>query len=192
MLSKRASLWITWGILLAIVVPFGYLYLIAGMRFFTVPSRSMLPTLQTADYFVTFPQTEYAAGDVVVLRDPQNSDGFVVKRIVATGGQFIRAEGGGIFVNGRYLSEPYMGEPMGYNMKELEVPPGHVFLLGDNRNESRDSHNWNADPENPKDPGSPMTIPVSEIIGRAHTIYLPFERIRRIRRYDLQALRAAS
>ena len=55
-----------------------------------------------------------------------------------------QVKGGRLFVNGEEQAEPYVPEPMRYAMRRQVVPPGHVFVLGDNRNHSYDSHVWGA------------------------------------------------
>lgn len=186
--SRRVSLYVAYTVLALVIVPFGYFYLIQGVRFFRVPSESMTPTLEIADYLVTMPEREYQPGDVVVLRDPHNDGQYMVKRVVALEDQIVHAEGGGLFVNGRYVSEPYLKEPMEYNMKPYTVPADHVFVLGDNRNESEDSHNWEPTPSS--DRGRPKAIPLDRVVGKVVAIYLPFDRIRRVNAYPLEQLRA--
>lgn len=186
----RRGIYTAYAVLILLVFPFGYFYTVQGMRFFAVPSGSMLPTLQPADYLVTFERAAYEPGDVVVLRDPQDETQFIVKRIVAIGGQTVSAQGGGIYLNGRYVSEPYLAEPIGYNLEGYPVEEGHVFVLGDNRNESLDSHNWRRNPNKPEARGRPQSVPKDLIVGRVSRIYLPFGRIQRVRSYPLIELRA--
>ncbi|WP_309687704.1 signal peptidase I [Armatimonas sp.] len=49
---------------------------------------------------------------------------------------------GEVLINGKPLDEPYINEDPGYNMSEFEIPSGHYFMMGDNRNHSADSHVW--------------------------------------------------
>lgn len=185
--SRRMSVYVAYGVLALIILPFGYMYLVKGVRFFRVPSESMVPTLEVADYLLTVPEQTYHVGDVVVLHDPESRGQYIVKRIVALEHQVVRAEGGGLFVNGRYLSEPYLNEPMQYNMREYTVPERSVFVLGDNRNESRDSHNWE---QGHDERGHPEALPLDDVVGKVVAIYLPFNRIRRVKSYPLDELRA--
>ena len=187
---RRQSVYVAYAVLALVIVPFGYFYLFLGVRFFRVPSVSMVPTLEIADYLVTVPDTAYEPGDIVVLHDPDVDGQYLVKRIVAIENSVVRAQGGGLFVNGRYVSEPYLYEPMRYDMAEYTVPPDSVFVLGDNRNQSEDSHNWDRDPDKPNAPGKPRALPRDQVIGRVVAIYLPFDRIQRIRSYRLEDLRA--
>jgi len=142
-----------------------YFFAYRGGRFFLVPSASMEPTLLEGDQIVTLRESVYGRGDVVVLRDPEDEKAYIVKRIMAAGGDTILVAGGAVYVNGSYVSEPYILSTPDYEMRTYSVPEGHVFLLGDNRNNSEDSHLW-------KD----KARPVNEIIGKVRFIYFPFNR----------------
>lgn len=51
-------------------------------------------------------------------------------------------EPGAVLVNGKPLNEPYINEDPGYDMPAVQIPPGYYFMMGDNRNNSADSHYW--------------------------------------------------
>jgi len=174
--------------LLIVSVVLLYFVAVRDLRNFLVPSSSMRPTLYPTDYIYTLSETDYEPGDIVVLRDPDPSSdtSYVVKRIVAVGGQSVRIQWGALYVNGAYVSEPYIMEPMGYDFPEsggaFSVPEGDVFVLGDNRNASEDSSAWG--PEL----GLSYSVPVDSIIGRVRGVYLPFRRIRVPRSYPLRGV----
>ncbi len=148
-----------------------HFFVLRGMRFFLVPSSSMENTLLPNDHLVTLREREYRRGDIVVFRD---SEGNMVKRVVGVGGDLISVKGGALFVNDIYASEPYLKEPMEYGINEpVQVPPGKVFLLGDNRNESDDSHT------------RLESFSLDDAVGRAVFIYYPYDRWRVIRPYPL-------
>jgi signal peptidase I len=67
---------------------------------------------------------------------------------------------GRLYVNGRARYEPYLEEPPRYTLGRRAVPPEHVFVMGDNRNNSYDSHLWGP-------------LPVGNIVGRAIFNYWP-------------------
>lgn len=164
-----------YALVLAVALPLLYFMFFRGMSFYQVSARSMLPTLHPHDYLLTMKAREYGRGDIVVLDDPQNPGEVLVKRIVGVAGDVLEIRGGALFVNGHYASEPYVAEPMEYIISQYEVPDDHVFVLGDNRNYSIDSHSWN-----------PGAVPLENILGSARYIYLPVERASRVNQFPLR------
>jgi signal peptidase I len=150
-----------------------YFFWVRGMAFFLVPSASMEPLLREGDHILTFKVTEYGPGDVVVFDDPQNKGQFLVKRIVAVGGDTVELHGGALFIDGYYISEPYVKEPLFLNYPPKQVSAGCVFVLGDNRKVSEDSSSetWN---EGEWD--CAPCIDVEHIVGVVQRIYLPLNR----------------
>lgn len=171
-------------IVILIAVPLVYFFVFRGMRFFRVPSNSMLPTIQVSDFILTLHEQSYDRGDVVVLRDPNATEGYLVKRIVGISGDRVAVRGGAIFLNGAYASEPYRMEPMEYRMSEYQVAPGDVFLMGDNRNWSMDSHNFGADGTDASEV-EPAGVSANLIVGKVYCIYLPFERMGKVISYPV-------
>lgn len=160
-----------------------YLLVIEEIRFFLVPSKSMKPTLIAPEYIVTLSDARYDRGDIVVIEDPLAEGQYLVKRIVALGGDRVGAQGGALFINGHFMSEPYLREPMNYEIRPAYVvKEGEVFVLGDNRNESVDSHNWNQDDPESVEIGG---VEAESIIGRVRFVYLPVKRMRRVSSYSL-------
>lgn len=142
-----------------------YFFVVRGAQFFLVPSRSMEPALAPGDRIVTLRQAAYRKGDIVVVPDPAERGSYLVKRIVGLGGDAIGVRNGALFLDGAYASEPYLPEPMLYALDPPAlVPADHAYLLGDNRNNSDDSH----------DKG--MTWPTGEVVGRVVWRYYPFAR----------------
>jgi signal peptidase I len=89
-------------------------------------------------------------------------------------GDEIRAENGGILVNGTRLKEDYIAAPPSYT-GEWVVPENQLFVLGDNRNNSSDSHQWGF-------------VPYDDIIGKAVIIYWPISNLLFIQHPDLLAI----
>lgn len=101
-------------------------------------------------------------GDVVVFEPPNRPGEDYVKRIIALPGETVEVKNGQVFINGTPLNEPFEPSQMSYTMRPQVVPEGTVFVLGDNRNNSNDSHNWGA-------------LPIENIVGRAWLSYWPPE-----------------
>jgi signal peptidase I len=105
-------------------------------------------------------------GDVIVFRDPNLASGQperdFIKRIIGEPGDVVEVRDRTVFVNGRALQEPYVLEPPAYTCPPRRVPEGHYFVLGDNRNNSSDSHLWGP-------------VPKENIIGMAWVNYWPLD-----------------
>ena len=150
--------------ILVLAAPFYYFLFFRGMSFYEVPTGSMIPTLQPHDRVVAMSAPEYYRGDIIVVEDPSDPAAFLVKRMVGLPGDIIEVKRGILFVNDTPIEEPYLHEKMQYILEPIEVAEDEVFLLGDNRNESDDSHIWG------------HGIPARKITGRAFYIYHPPER----------------
>jgi signal peptidase I len=100
-------------------------------------------------------------GDVIVFEPPNRPGEDYVKRIIGLPGETVEIRAGQVFINGTPLAEPFEPIPGTYNMPSpVVVPPNEVFVLGDNRNNSNDSHNWG-------------TLAIEKIVGRAWLSYWP-------------------
>jgi signal peptidase I len=116
---------------------------------YTVPSESMSPTLMVGD--VVSAANRFGAleqGDVVRVRFPKESTVAVppggdagFKRVVGLPGDSLEARGGHLYVNGRERIEPYT-HAFTSDFAAVVVPRGSYFLLGDNRENSKDSREW--------------------------------------------------
>ncbi len=128
-----------------------------------VDGSSMLPTLKNGEYvlvnrlayrFGRMP--EY--GDIIVFSSPV-SDQDLIKRVIGLPGDQVQISNGQVYVNGQVLVEPYIAEPPIYQ-GQWSVPADKLFVLGDNRNDSSDSHAWG-------------WLPIENVIGKAILIYWP-------------------
>lgn len=143
-------------------------------RLVGVDGESMLPTLEHGNRLVaTHFLYEPANGDIVVVTKPNPRNEPLIKRVVAVGGQTLDLdfESNSVYVNGEKIDEPYIYEPMEPDSWTdftfpLTIPEGHVFVMGDNRNNSWDSR-W-------EDVG---IIDERHILGKVLYRVLPYDNI---------------
>jgi signal peptidase I len=156
---------------LSAVLALGIRTFVAEARY--IPSGSMLPTLEINDrlivdkvsYHFQNPQRK----DIIVFNpthrlEEQNYHDAFIKRIIGLPGETIAIKDGQVYVNGRPLQEKYVRESPQYPYGPVTVPPNSYLVLGDNRNNSYDSHYWGF-------------VPREKIIGRATVRFWPPNRI---------------
>jgi signal peptidase I len=151
---------------------------------FKIPSGSMLPTLQIGDYVLVNPLryglrlpwfrgwllrwSDPRPGDVIVFAGSKQPVQDYVKRVVAVGGEIVEIRNKQVLVDGRprdvpegYFtngSEHVQFDGPRDNFGPAAIPPGQVFVLGDNRDQSVDSRFWGS-------------VDVDEVEGKAFLIY---------------------
>ena len=119
---------------------------------FKIPSGSMLPTLQIGDHILVNKFLYYfqpiRRGDIIVFKYPQDESRDFIKRVIGQPGDTVEMRDKQILVNGQPLAEPYAVFDDGPRPGERErfgpvtVPPGKLFMMGDNRDHSMDSRYW--------------------------------------------------
>ncbi len=139
-----------------------------------IPSDSMVPTLEIGDrlviekvsYHLHSPQM----GEIVVFMPPKqlqvqgySTNQAFIKRIIGQPGQTVEVRQGQVYVDNQPLYEDYIAEPPEYNWGPQQVPSQNYFVMGDNRNDSNDSHIWGF-------------LPQENIIGHAAFRFWPIER----------------
>ncbi|NSW92695.1 MAG: signal peptidase I [Firmicutes bacterium] len=136
-----------------------------------VPTTSMVPTIIPGDRLfvekISHRISGLNRGDVIVFKPPASSGlkEDLIKRLIALPGDTVEVKNGKLYVNGVPKEEPYLAEAMNYTYEKKEVPPGKIFVLGDNRNRSYDSHEWGfAD--------------LKSVEGKALITYWPLDRVR--------------
>jgi signal peptidase I len=122
----------------------------------TLPDQSYL----LADRLV-YKQQEPQRGDIIIFVFPVDQENDLIKRVIGLPGETITVQDGIVSVNDVPLEEPYITEPPAYN-GEWVVPESNYFVLGDNRNDSRDSHQWGF-------------LPRENIVAKVVWIYLPWD-----------------
>ena len=159
---KRFVLDILETLVLAVVLYFGINAVSARVR---VDGFSMRPTLQDGEYILVnklaYKFSEPQRGEIIVFVFPVNPEEDLIKRIIGIPGDTVSIQDGVLTVNGAVVDEPYINAPPVYN-GTWQVPEGNLFVLGDNRNDSRDSHQWGL-------------LPMENVIGRSVMIYWPPE-----------------
>lgn len=169
MLELCDSLLIAFALVFFLIKPF----VVAA---FYIPSGSMRPTLLERDrvlvnkfvYRLSQPRRQ----DIIVFKAPreatmgdQQKD--FIKRLIGLPGERIEVRSyDGVYINGVKLNEPYIGplQTPDYDYGPAEVPPGHYFVMGDNRRDSNDSHRWGF-------------LDRHNVLGRAMVIFWPPQRI---------------
>lgn len=159
-----------------------YLYLMAvviaalAIRLFLfepvrVDGSSMKDTLIHNEYMfvekMTYWFREPERGEIITCFYPGYTVS-CVKRVIAVGGDTISIWGGKVYVNGVALVEDYWNGMLA-NMDPVTVPEGHVFVMGDNRGDSKDSR-----------AASVGTIPLYRIVGKCRAVIWPLSHRRKV------------
>jgi signal peptidase I len=158
-------------IVLSAVLAFGIRSFVAEARY--IPSGSMLPTLQINDRLIidklSYDFRNPQRGDIVVFSPTdelkkQNFKDAFIKRLIGVPGDKVEVKGERVYVNDQPLQENYIEEKPNYSFGPVIVPPNQYLVLGDNRNNSYDSHYWGY-------------VPRDRIIGRAVVRFWPPNRV---------------
>lgn len=164
-------------LVVAFVLAFVVRTTIAEARY--IPSESMLPTLEVGDRLivekVTYRFSSVERGDIVVFEAPPRAMGngnAFIKRVVGLPGERIDIRAGQVFINGDALREPYILEAPRYPDPDWDalglpgglIPEDALFVMGDNRNNSQDSHVWGS-------------LPLQNVIGQTVFRFWPPSRV---------------
>ena len=152
-------------VILAVVLYFIIDSVVARVR---VENISMEPTLQPEEFVlvnkVVYKFGEVRHGDIIVFHFPQNQAEDYIKRIIGVSGDTVVIKNQHVYINNQMIEENYIAAPPDYNGQWV-VPKDSLFVLGDNRNQSSDSHSWGF-------------VPMNLVVGKAEVIYWPFNEVK--------------
>jgi signal peptidase I len=152
-------------VILAVVLYFIIDSVVARVR---VENISMEPTLQPGEFVlvnkIVYRFGEVRHGDIIVFHFPQNPTEDYIKRIIGVPGDTVVIKNQQVFINNQVIEENYTAAPPDYNGRWV-VPADSLFVLGDNRNQSSDSHSWGF-------------VPMKLVVGKAEVIYWPFNEVK--------------
>jgi len=163
-----------WLISIIIAVALAFLIRMFVFEPYMVEGTSMYPTLLSHERLIVtkfnYIFGEPKKGEIVVFRYPKDESRDFIKRVIAVGGDTIEMRDGRVLVNGSKVDEPYTwkDDPKGpnhSNYRKSVVPQGHIFVLGDNRNNSEDSRFADVD-----------FVPLGLIKGKASLSFWPLEK----------------
>lgn len=140
-----------------------------------VENISMQPTLYEGELLVVYKLAyqfgEPHRGDIVVFHHNSQPPEDYIKRVIGLPGDTVDIQNGQVSINNRIIQEPYISAEPAYQ-GSWQVPEGMLFVLGDNRNRSSDSHVWGF-------------VPLDDVVGRAVLIYWPLDSIRILSHDDI-------
>jgi signal peptidase I len=129
-----------------------------------VDGFSMRPTLNDGEFILVnrmaYKFTTPKRGEIIVFRSPVTPDEDLIKRIIGLPGDEVTINDGHVYINGNLLDEPYIAASPIYS-GSWQIVDGYLFVLGDNRNDSSDSHSWGL-------------VPLQNVVGKSILIYWPF------------------
>ena len=139
----------------------------ATIQSVVVVGGSMYPTLEGGERLLVSKVVYYLRqperGDVVVFQSTNHRSSDYIKRIIALPGDTVEIVKGIVYLNGSEVDEPYIKYPASYTVDDQEIPQNSYFVLGDNRDNSNDSHNaW--------------LVPRQNIVGKAWIAIWPPEK----------------
>ncbi len=131
---------------------------------FRIEGSSMEPNLHDGQYLIinkiVYRFYPHERGDIVVFQFPRNPKRDFIKRVVGLPGEKVEVKQGKVLINDQELEEPYAPKTSSYSWGPALVGENELFVLGDNRNNSSDSHSWGM-------------LPQDKVVGKAWISYWP-------------------
>ena len=131
---------------------------------YRIDGISMEPNFHNGQFLIinklAYRLGEPARGDVIVFHYPRDPSRDFIKRVIGVPGDTVEVRSGQVIVNGEIIDEPYGPSPGSYDSEPVTLPAEQLFVMGDNRNNSSDSHIWGA-------------LPMENVIGKAVVSYWP-------------------
>jgi signal peptidase I len=171
---RRRRAYVDWLVVAAAALGAAFLLRTFVVQQFAVDGESMLGTLHSGDRVIvnklSYDLHDPRHGDIVVLKDVKESLEVrdLIKRVIALPGETIEYRDCQLFINGARVNETYLDPVLvgdghcGDSQAPVEVEPGHVFVMGDNRASSLDSRTL-----------AIGQIPYDHLIGRAFVVVWP-------------------
>ncbi len=168
--QRQKSVWREYAEALVVAVLLALAIRAFVVQAFVIPSGSMLPTLRIGDYLLVnkfvYLFRPIRRGDIIVFKFPQDETRDFIKRVIGLPGQQLEIRGRQVFIDGKPLKEPYavysepsqLDSPAPYHLGPIVIPPDHLFVMGDNRDNSLDSRSWGL-------------LEESKVVGEAFIIY---------------------
>jgi len=133
-------------VVLALII---FLLIRQGIQNYRIESHSMQPNFHEGEFILVnklaYRLGEPARGDVIVFHNPNNPAEDYIKRVVALPGDTLEFRGDEVYLNGEFLEEPFVNAPTraaGLTDAPIIVEPDSLFVMGDNRPNSRDSRSF--------------------------------------------------
>ena len=170
---KRYNKWYIYFILILMVIflnslLFSYRGLVFGFDNHRVVSMNMAPLMKTGDFIATDTRNclfgnNPNRGDIISFLYPKDPSVIYIKRVIALPGEKVFIKDGRLYINGSVIDEPYVPNTSNIkyysqDMYEILIPDNHLFVLGDNRDNSNDSRFWGF-------------LPIENVVGRVTLIW---------------------
>lgn len=161
-----------------LLVGYGVIAIVTVLLFKTVfmlsviPSASMESTIMTGDIVISSSLNigieNIERYDVLIFQPPTGKDEIYIKRVIGLPGETIEVKDGKVYADGIELDDSFTNGPQNRNGDGVwEVPEGHLFFMGDNRNNSQDSRFW----------GDDACVPIEKVKAKSKMILLPFSHL---------------